>query len=340
MDSQLRCRYYKGQDGFFSLQPIKLEEINLKPYVIVMHDVVQDKDIEDLMAFAEPRLERSTTYTGNEMMPSPERTSSTAWLNEDEAPIAVRMNSYLRALLGMGTSDTDEEAEAYQLANYGTGGHFLPHHDFLQDSLQADNSVTGDRLATLMIYMTDVEEGGTTVFPNLGIRLTPKKGDAAFWWNLKASGDGERLTTHAGCPVLYGSKWIANKWFRSYSNVFRLPLFHRPECFPWRPSSDLFSKTSCRSAECGYTPAVGVIASLFISPECIGRIAACNKIIGDHVTATDILRNLGHGISINTLFLLAVQHQLQQLQNREAANGGQIGCPIAFLYVFLPFEDV
>ncbi|KAM7295152.1 prolyl 4-hydroxylase subunit alpha-1-like [Ixodes scapularis] len=231
MDSQLRCRYYKGQDGSFALQPIKLEEINLKPYVIVMHDVVQDKDIEDLMAFAEPRLERSTTYTGNEMMPSPERTSSTAWLNEDEAPIAVRMNSYLRALLGMGTSDTNEEAEAYQLANYGTGGHFLPHHDFLQDSLQADNSSAdyylqrgaGDRLATLMIYMTDVEEGGATVFPNLGIRLTPKKGDAAFWWNLKASGDGERLTTHAGCPVLYGSKWIANKWFRSYSNVFRLP---------------------------------------------------------------------------------------------------------------------
>ncbi|CAN8005542.1 unnamed protein product [Ixodes pacificus] len=231
MDSQLRCRYYKGQDGSFALQPIKLEEINLKPYVIVMHDVVQDKDIEDLMAFAEPRLERSTTYTGSEMMPSPERTSSTAWLNEDEAPIAVRMNSYLRALVGMGTSDTVDEAEAYQLANYGTGGHFLPHHDFLQDSLHAYNSSAdyyiqrgaGDRLATLMIYMTDVEEGGATVFPSLGIRLTPKKGDAAFWWNLKASGEGEMLTTHAGCPVLYGSKWIANKWFRSYSNVFRLP---------------------------------------------------------------------------------------------------------------------
>ncbi|CAN7975926.1 unnamed protein product [Ixodes persulcatus] len=189
MDSQLRCRYYKGQDGFFALQPIKFEEINLKPYVIVMHDVVQDKDIEDLMEFAEPRLERSTTYNGSEVMPSPERTSSTAWLNEDDAPIA--------------------------LANYGTGGHFLPHHDFFQDNLHAYNSSAdyyrqhgrGDRLATLMIYMTDVEEGGATVFPSLGIRLTPKKGDAAFWWNLKANGEGERLTMHAGCPVLYGSKW-------------------------------------------------------------------------------------------------------------------------------------
>ncbi|KAG0416759.1 hypothetical protein HPB47_006165, partial [Ixodes persulcatus] len=56
MDSQLRCRYYKGQDGLFALQPIKLEEVNLKPYIIVMHDVIQDRDIKDLISFAEPRL--------------------------------------------------------------------------------------------------------------------------------------------------------------------------------------------------------------------------------------------------------------------------------------------
>ena len=33
------------------------------------------------------------------------------------------------------------------------------------------------------------------------------KGDAAFWWNLKRSGDGDVSTRHAGCPVLVGSKW-------------------------------------------------------------------------------------------------------------------------------------
>ncbi|KAL1467628.1 hypothetical protein MTO96_042034, partial [Rhipicephalus appendiculatus] len=48
-------------------------------------------------------------------------------------------------------------------------------------------------------------------------------GNAAFWWNLNSDGEGEQLTKHGGCPVLYGSKWIANKWFRSNSNLFRLP---------------------------------------------------------------------------------------------------------------------
>ena len=33
------------------------------------------------------------------------------------------------------------------------------------------------------------------------------QGDAAFWWNLKKSGEGDYLTRHAGCPVLVGSKW-------------------------------------------------------------------------------------------------------------------------------------
>lgn len=34
-----------------------------------------------------------------------------------------------------------------------------------------------------------------------------QQGDAAFWWNLKRSGDGDDSTRHAGCPVLVGSKW-------------------------------------------------------------------------------------------------------------------------------------
>lgn len=232
MDSKLRCRYYKGQHGFFKLQPIKLEEANLKPYIVVMHNVIQDRDIEDLMAFAKPRLQRSTHYGVRGMEASPVRTSSNAWLNDLDAPVATRLNRFLRALLGLGTTYLGGEAEQYQLANYGIGGQYMSHHDYLQDTYHIPNRVTddfdktsGDRIATLMVYMSDVEEGGATVFPSLGVRLTPKKGDAAFWWNLKASGEGEKLTKHGGCPVLYGSKWIANKWFRSNSNMFRLPCF-------------------------------------------------------------------------------------------------------------------
>ena len=69
--------------------------------------------------------------------------------------------------------------------------------------------------------------GGATVFPAVGARIAPSnvreshtlithsnrslslwsQGDAAYWYNLMKSGEGDYSTRHAGCPVLVGSKW-------------------------------------------------------------------------------------------------------------------------------------
>lgn len=55
--------------------------------------------------------------------------------------------------------------------------------------------------------MTDVAQGGATVFSHINVALWPKKGAAAFWYNLHSNGEGDRRTRHAACPVLAGSKW-------------------------------------------------------------------------------------------------------------------------------------
>lgn len=68
-----------------------------------------------------------------------------------------------------------------------------------------------------MVQMSDVLEGGATVFPNINVAVWPKKGSAAFWYNLHASGEGDDLTKHAACPVLIGSKWgnlVLNQIFK------------------------------------------------------------------------------------------------------------------------------
>ncbi|KAG0417833.1 hypothetical protein HPB47_005332 [Ixodes persulcatus] len=68
MDSQLRCRYYTGESGFFKLQPIKLEEFNLKPYIVVLRDILQDRDLNDMMDFAKPRNCAFVWYTSKHGM--------------------------------------------------------------------------------------------------------------------------------------------------------------------------------------------------------------------------------------------------------------------------------
>ncbi|CAH8641465.1 unnamed protein product [Schistosoma guineensis] len=89
-----------------------------------------------------------------------------------------------------------------------------------EDAFEVKN---GNRIATIIFYLSDVQAGGATVFNRIGTRVVPKKGAAGFWFNLLPSGEGDLRTRHAACPVLAGSKWVMNLWFHE-----RGQEFHRP----------------------------------------------------------------------------------------------------------------
>ncbi|XP_053321299.1 prolyl 4-hydroxylase subunit alpha-2 isoform X2 [Spea bombifrons] len=221
---RLFCRYYDGnKNPLLILGPVKEEDEWDSPRVVRYIDVLSDEEIEKIKELAKPRLARATVRdpkTGV-LTVANYRVSKSAWLDEYEDPIIARVNQRMQAITGL-TTDT---AELLQVANYGMGGQYEPHFDFSRKEEPDAFKLlgTGNRVATFLNYMSDVEAGGATVFPDFGAAIWPKKGTAVFWYNLFRSGEGDYRTRHAACPVLVGSKWVSNKWFHERGQEFLRP---------------------------------------------------------------------------------------------------------------------
>ena len=78
-------------------------------------------------------------------------------------------------------------------------------------------------MVTFMGYMSDVEAGGHTIFPQLALSIQPRKGDALFWLTTRNDLNFDSQMYHAGCPVLYGNKWVFTKWIYSDEQMWNYP---------------------------------------------------------------------------------------------------------------------
>lgn len=116
-------------------------------------------------------------------------------------------------LLGM----PPEWGETIQGQRYEPGQQYREHCDWFPYESQhwkTERKRGGQRSWTAMIFLNDVEEGGKTAFPNLGLEVTPQRGALLMWNNATVEGLPNRLTLHAGRPPVKGTKHIITKWYR------------------------------------------------------------------------------------------------------------------------------
>ncbi|XP_068632631.1 prolyl 4-hydroxylase subunit alpha-2-like [Battus philenor] len=209
ISKRLRCSYLTKNHPFLLLAPIKVEQIYIEPDVFLYHQVISDEEIEQIKSMAKPRFKRATVREVNgESSFSDYRISKSAWLLDEESPAVARVTQRTADFTGL-SMDTAEEL---QVVNYGIGGHYDPHYDFTRHYELPYIHGNGNRIATVLFYMSDVAQGGATVFIELGLTVFPVKNAALVWMNLHPSGEGDISTRHAACPVLRGSKWVSNKW--------------------------------------------------------------------------------------------------------------------------------
>jgi prolyl 4-hydroxylase len=101
-----------------------------------------------------------------------------------------------------------EHAEPLVVQRYQVGQEYQQHRDYYTDSRH-----TSQRLVTVFAYLNDVEAGGNTAFPILGLSVRPERGKAVRFANTHPNGKPNPDTLHAGLPVIRGEKWLATLWF-------------------------------------------------------------------------------------------------------------------------------
>ena len=109
------------------------------------------------------------------------------------------------------------QAEPISVIKYKKGQQFEPHMDaFGDDKLNAYSPQAGNRIATAILYLNDVQHGGETDFPNMKITIPAKKGRVVLFSNCHmGTTQPLELSMHAGLPVIRGEKTAVNLWFRS-----------------------------------------------------------------------------------------------------------------------------
>jgi prolyl 4-hydroxylase len=189
------------------------------PWLVTFDDFMTDDEANAIISVVD-NWERSTdTGQMNEhgvesRIISSGRTSSNAWCRErcESHPLVQSVISKIEQV----TQVPYENYESFQILRYEMGQFYQVHHDSSYEDFEL---VSGTRILTMFLYLSDVEEGGETSFPNLKLSVKPKKGRAVLWPGVMNHDPNviDRRTMHEARPVKKGIKYGANSWIHQYN---------------------------------------------------------------------------------------------------------------------------
>ncbi|KAH8296521.1 hypothetical protein KR054_007438, partial [Drosophila jambulina] len=214
---RLTCSYNFTTTPFLQLAPLKVEEINRDPYIVMYHDVLYDSEIEVLKGQSDGLQNGFADVKNGSMIR--DIVARHVWWSE-KSPIRERINQRIIDMTGLNISITEQ----IQIANYGLGTYFKPHFDYTSDGYETPEVTTlGDRLVSVLFYASDVPQGGATVFPDLKVSIFPQKGNAIWWFNLYDNGTSDTRSKHSVCPVIKGDRWTVTMWIQLFPQMFIAP---------------------------------------------------------------------------------------------------------------------
>ncbi|KAM0864260.1 hypothetical protein ACQ4PT_044055 [Festuca glaucescens] len=222
--------------------PHHSRQISWHPRVFLYPHFLSDDEANHLVSLASGELKKSAVAdikSGKSTL-SEARTSSGYIISKGQDPIVAGIEDKIAAWSFL----PKENGEDMQVLRFKRGEKYEPKYDYFTDSVNTMRG--GHRVATVLLYLTDVAEGGETVFPlakehtkkgshgkdatlsecaKNGISVKPRKGDALLFFNLLPNAATDPSSLHGGCEVIKGEKWSATKWIRvaSLDKVYHAP---------------------------------------------------------------------------------------------------------------------
>jgi len=191
-----------------------------RPQVVVFGGVLSPAECLEMIERSRHRLKRSTIvdpHSGREDTIQ-SRSSEGIWFQRGEDAFIERLDRRISALMNWPM----ENGEGLQILRYATGGEYRPHFDYFPpDQVGSATHIArgGQRVATLIVYLNDVSNGGETIFPQAGISVVGRQGGAVYFRYQNGLRQLDPLTLHGGAPVLGGEKWIMTKWMRERAYI-------------------------------------------------------------------------------------------------------------------------
>lgn len=203
------------------------EIISWEPRAFVYHNFLSKEECEYLIKLAKPYMAKSTVVDSKtgQSKDSRVRTSSGMFLKRGRDKIIRNIEKRIADF----TFIPVEHGEGLQILHYEVGQKYEPHYDYFLDEFNTKNG--GQRIATVLMYLSDVEEGGETTFPaatgnissvpwwnelsecgKKGLSVKPRMGDALLFWSMRPDATLDPSSLHGGCPVISGNKWSSTKW--------------------------------------------------------------------------------------------------------------------------------
>ncbi|GAV65373.1 2OG-FeII_Oxy domain-containing protein [Cephalotus follicularis] len=221
-----------GETGEPSMDSIPFQILSWKPRALYFPKFATAEQCQNIIEMAKTRLTPSTLALRsgeNEENTKDTRTSSGTFISSSEDETGTL--DFIERKIAKTTMIPRTQGEAFNVLRYEIGQKYDSHYDAFNPAEYGPQS--SQRMASFLLYLSDVEEGGETMFPFengakltsydykqcVGLKVKPRRGDGLLFYSLLTNGSIDQTSLHGSCPVINGEKWVATKWIRDQGRL-------------------------------------------------------------------------------------------------------------------------